>query len=467
MTPDELRAVIDDPDRRAEVAAVELTEAFLTRIDEIQPVINAFITTTPELALEDARRADARRAAGEKQPLAGMPVAVKDNIDVGGVRTTVASKFFENYVPPDDSEVVRRLREAGAVIVGKTMLHEFVYGATCVNKFYGICRNPWDLDRIPGGSSGGSAAALAADLCLGALGSDTGGSVRIPAHLNGVTGLRPTFGSVSSRGAFPICWTFDTVGPMARSVVDVAHMYAVMAGFDLEDPRSEDHPIADVLTGLESGVGGVRIGVPAEFFFDDLEPGIEDCVRAAAQQFVKLGAEVVEVSLPGSARANEICTLMIRTDALALHHDRYENQRELFGEDISRRLALGYQIAGWQFAQMAQQMYEWRRDMRRLFRDQIDLVLTPTAVATAPQIEGAEMIATTATLTRFTYPWSLAHMPAISLPCGFAQNGMPVGVQLGADQWKDALLLRAGAAYQSATSWHRCRPPVRVPVSQS
>ena len=462
MTSDELRTAIDEPGRRAELPAAVLTEAFLVRIEEVQPVINAFITTTPELALEDARRVDERRAAGEELPLAGMTMAIKDNIDVGGVRTTVASKFFEDYVPDQDAEVVRRIREAGAVIVGKAVLHEFAFGVTCVNPLYGSCRNPWDLDRIPGGSSGGSGAAIAADLSIGAFGSDTGGSVRIPAHMNGVSGLRPTFGSVSSRGAFPICWTFDTIGPMARSMVDVAHLYAVMSGYDIDDPRSSDHPLGNPLRELHSGVDGVRIGVPSEFFFDDLEPGIEACVRAAAEQFADLGAEVFETSVPSSAKANDICSMMVRADALALHRKRYENQRELFGEDVSRRLALGYEITGWQYAEMVQRMYDWRREMRRLFHDRVDIVLTPTAVATAPPIEGAEMIATTAKLTRLTYPWSLAHMPAVSLPCGFAENGMPVGLQLGADQRQEALLLRAGVAYQRATDWHRMRPPALI-----
>jgi aspartyl-tRNA(Asn)/glutamyl-tRNA(Gln) amidotransferase subunit A len=465
MTSDDLRTAIDDPGRRAETSAVELTEAFLARIEEVQPVINAFITTTPGLALEDARKVDERRAAGEHLPLAGMPVSIKDNIDVGGVRTTVASKFFEDNVAELDAEVVRRIREAGAVIVGKAMLHEFVFGSTCVNPFYGNCLNPWDTNRIPGGSSGGSGAGIAADLAIGSLGSDTGGSVRIPAHLNGISALRPTFGSVSSRGAFPVGWTFDTIGPMARSMVDVAHLYAVMAGYDIDDPRSTDHPIADPLGALDSGIKGVRIGVPSEFFFDGLEPGIERCVSDAADRFADLGADVFETSVPSSEEANDICSRIIRADALGLHHERYEKQRELFGEDIVRRLALGYEIPGWEFAEMVQWMYEWRREMRRLFHDKVDLVLTPTAAATAPLIDGAEMIATTAKLTRFTYPWSLAHMPAVSLPCGFADNGMPVGVQLGSDQWQEGLLLRAGVAYQGVTDWHRMRPPALVGVT--
>jgi aspartyl-tRNA(Asn)/glutamyl-tRNA(Gln) amidotransferase subunit A len=465
MTPDELRTAIDDPEARAELSAVELTDAFLERIEEVQPVINAFITTTPEIALEDARRADERRAAGEDLPLAGMPIAVKDNIDVAGVRTTVASKFFADFVPDEDAETVRRVRAAGGVVVGKAFLHEFVFGATCTNPFYGQCRNPWDVERIPGGSSGGSGAALAADLCVGALGSDTGGSVRIPAHLNGVSALRPTFGGVSSRGAFPICWSFDTVGPMARSIADVAQLYAVMAGYDLEDPRAVDHPVADAISGLDAGVEGVRIGIPEEFFFEDLEPGLGECVRAAAAQLADLGAELVDIVLPGGADATDICSRLIRADALARHRERLESRREDFGADVAERLTTGYAIQGWEVAELVQRMYEWRRRMRRLFRDEVDLVLTPTAVATAPPIEGAEMIATTAKLTRFTYPWSLAHMPAVSLPCGFAENGMPVGVQLGADQWQEPLLLRAGVAYQGATDFHRRRPPALVPAA--
>jgi aspartyl-tRNA(Asn)/glutamyl-tRNA(Gln) amidotransferase subunit A len=457
MTSDELRTAIDDPEQRAELSAVELTEAILERIEEVQPVINAFITTTPEVALEDARRADARRAAGEALPLAGMPIAVKDNIDVGGVLTTVASKFFADFVPDEDSETVRRVRAAGGVIVGKAMLHEFVFGATCNNPFYGQCRNPWDVERIPGGSSGGSGAALAADLCVGALGSDTGGSVRIPAHLNGVSALRPTFGSVSSRGAFPICWSFDTVGPMARSMVDVAHMYAVMAGFDLEDPRAVDHPPVDVLSGLEAGVEGVRIGIPEAFFFDDLEPGIDAVVRAAADQLADLGAELVAIDLPGGAAATDICSRLIRADALALHRERLEAHPELIGEDIRRRLELGKQITGADYSAMEQRMLQWRRGIHRLF-EQFDLLATPTTNAVAPHIEGAETISMTEELTRFTYPWSAAHLPAISIPAGFSAEGMPIGVQLAAGPWHEALLLRAAAAFQTETDYHLRRP---------
>jgi aspartyl-tRNA(Asn)/glutamyl-tRNA(Gln) amidotransferase subunit A len=343
--------------------------------------------------------------------------------------------------------------------VGKAALHEFVYGVTCNNPFYGACHNPWDLERIPGGSSGGSGAALAADLCIGALGSDTGGSVRIPAALNGITGLRPTFGAVSNRGVFPISWSFDTVGPMARAVPDVARLYAVLAGYDPEDPRAVEHPIADPLAELEGGVAGMRIGIPTNYFFEEIDPEIEQVVRGAIDAFAQLGAQLSEIPVPGAEEANEICTLIIRADALALHRERYEKQQELFGEDIYRRLTLGKEISGADYSAMEQRMYEWRQAMRRAF-DTVDLVLSATTNTVAPRIADSETITTTARLTHFTYPWSLAHLPAISLPCGMSTQGLPIGLQLAAGPWQEALLLRAGFAYQSVTDWHRKRPPV-------
>jgi aspartyl-tRNA(Asn)/glutamyl-tRNA(Gln) amidotransferase subunit A len=462
MRDEDVRAAIDDPARRREVAAAELTQALLERIHETQPLLSAFITVTDDLALADAERVDRARAEGRRLPLDGMPVAVKDNIDVGGVRRTVASKLFEDFVADDDAEVVRRLRAAGAVIVGKAFLHELVFGATCTNPWYGQCRNPWDPDRIPGGSSGGSGAALAADLCIGALGSDTGGSVRIPAHLNGVSALRPTFGTVSNRGVFPISWSFDTVGPMARSIRDVADLFEVMRGYDPLDQWAVPPPRdASADYDAQAGIDGLRIGVPTEFFFEDVEPAIDELVRAAVDELASLGAEIVELSMPGSAEANEICTLMIRADALALHRERLDESPELFGDDVRARLLLGEAISGWEYARMVERMHAWTRDVRLRFASDVDLIATPAANAVAPPIASSEMIATTAQLTRFTYPWSLAHMPSISIPCGLAE-GLPVGLQLGADHYREDLLVRAGVAYQTATDWHLRRPPALV-----
>ena len=459
MQPGELRLLIDEPARRAEVSAVRLAEAIFARIDEYQPRINAFFSLTRELALKDAVRVDAARARGERTPLDGMPIAVKDNIDVAGARTTVGSQFFGDRVATVDAEVVRRLRAGGAVVVGKAALHEFVYGVTCNNPFYGPTRNPWNPERIPGGSSGGSAAALAADLCVGALGSDTGGSVRIPAALNGVAGLRPTFGGVSNHGVFPISWSFDTVGPMARSAHDLASLFGLMSAYDREDPRALEHEHRDPRLEIGHGMAGVRIGIPTNYFFEDLEPEIEAHVRAAADVFADLGAEVFEVEVPGADAANQICTLIIRADALALHRDRYRTQPELFGDDVRRRLRLGELVSGAEYSAMLQRMYEWRLVLRDLFAV-TDLVISPTTNAVAPPILGTEteLIAASDQLTRFTYAWSLGHVPAISLPCGISREGLPIGMQLGAGPWQEPLLLRAAAAYQRVTDWHLRRP---------
>jgi aspartyl-tRNA(Asn)/glutamyl-tRNA(Gln) amidotransferase subunit A len=238
---------------------------------------------------------------------------------------------------------------------------------------------------------------------------------------------------------------------------DVADLFETLRGYDPLDPRAVRSDIAPIDT--EAGVEGLRIGIPKEFFFEGVEPTIGSLVRAAADEFAALGAEIVDFSLPGSEEANEICTLMIRADALALHRQRLDEHPELFGDDVRARLQLGESIKGWEYARMVERMHEWRRDVRLRFATEVDLILTPTANAVAPPIEGADMIATTAQLTRFTYPWSLAHMPAVSVPCGFA-DGLPVGLQLGADQHEEALLVRAGVAYQSVTDWHRQRPAI-------
>ena len=457
MITADLQQVIDEPARRAEVSAVELTQSFLARIEEYQPRINAFFSLTPDLALADAARVDGARARGEQLPLDGMPIAVKDNIDVAGAKTTVGSQFFAERVAEQDAEVVHRLRAGGAVVVGKAALHEFVYGVTCNNPFFGPTRNPWNLERIPGGSSGGSGAALAADLCIGALGSDTGGSVRIPAALNGVTGLRTTFGAVSNRGVFPISWSFDTVGPMARSALDVARLFGLMAAYDPEDPRAIEHQHQDPELELGKGIAGLHIGIPSNYFFEDLEPEIETHVRAAADVLADLGAEVFEVNVPGAEFANQICTLITRTDALALHRERYQNHPDLMGNDTLRRLKLGEQITGAQYSTMMQAMQEWKLALRHLFRT-VELVLSPTTNAVAPPIAGTDTVTATAQLTRFTHPWSAAHIPVLSVPCGFTHEGLPIGLQLAADLWQEPLLLRTAAAYQTATNWQQRRP---------
>ena len=454
----DLTALVDDPPRRRELPALELAEAFLARIDAVGPVVNAYISLTPELARADAQRVDRGRAAGRPLPLDGLPVALKDNIDVAGVPTTVGSQVYADRVAERDAAVTARLRAAGAVVLGKLHLHEFVYGVTSNNPWYGACRNPWDLERIPGGSSGGAGAAVASDLCIGALGSDTGGSIRIPAHLTGVTGLRPTYGAVSSRGAFPIARSFDTVGPLARSAADVLALLLELAGYDPEDARAAPGRLAQPVA---AGAQGLRIGMPAgAWFFGDLDPEVERAVRAAAELLADLGARVVEIAIPdaATAAANDACTIITRAEAYALHRRVYHEQPERLGEDTVRRLRLGEQVTGAEFADALQAMHEWRRTMTTVL-ETVDLVLTPTAATTAPRTADSETVATTARLTRLTHPFSVAGMPALSMPCGMTESGLPIGVQLAAAPWADAVALRAAIAFQSASDWHRRRAP--------
>lgn len=453
MTGGEWADVIDDPALRSEAGAEAMVGASLQRIAETQREINAYITVRGADALADARAVDSNRTRGTVAgPLAGLPVAVKDNIDTAGLRTTAGSAFLADRVPEHDAESVRRLKAAGAVVVGKTALHEFAYGVTTINPHYGPARNPWDLDRIPGGSSGGSGAALGADTCLLALGTDTGGSVRIPAALNNVSSLRATTGAISTRGSFPVSSSLDTIGPMARSLSDVAALFEVLAGFDPADPWAVEHPL-----GAPIDVRGLRVGLPAEFFFEDVEPSIESAVRLAAQQLRELGAEVRTVSVPGASEAVHTANRLIRAEALSVHAERMATQPERFGEDVRRRLDLGYQVTGVEVAGAVREMHEWRARMLAVF-ERLDVILTPTTNSVAPLIADSEMIATTARLTRFTYAWSLAGMPAVSVPCGSSAEGLPIGMQLAAAPWQDRVALRAGVAYQAATDWHRRRP---------
>jgi len=452
---------------RGEIGSLEATDAFLERIDRIDSRVRSYITVAAERAREQAREADEELAHGRSLgPLHGLPIALKDNIDTAGMRTTVGSAFFAQNVPDRDAGIARRLREAGAVLLGKVTMHEFAYGATNQNPHHGECRNPWDLDRIPGGSSGGSGAAVGAGLCAAAIGTDTGGSVRIPAALNGVTGLRPTTGRVSTRGVFPITWTFDAPGPLARSVEDAALVLSVIAGHDPEDPVSVDRPVDDVMAGIDTGLDGLRIGVPRNFFFDGVDADVAGRVRDAAKVLARSGAAVEEIELPGAEQADETTIPMIWAEAYAIHRRRIEEQPEIFGEDVLRRLLLGRDVAGSHYAACRQWSRQWLRSVELAFRD-IDLILTPVTETTAPRAEDAEMIATTRRLTRLTYAWSLAGLPSASLPCGFDASGLPIGVQLAAAPFEEATVVRAGAAYQRETDWHLREPGLMHETEQA
>jgi aspartyl-tRNA(Asn)/glutamyl-tRNA(Gln) amidotransferase subunit A len=451
--------------RLGETRSLDAVEAYLERIERVDGRVNSYVTVAADHARQRAREADEALERGQTLgPLHGLPIALKDNIDTAGIRTTVGSAFFADRVPDRDAEVARRLHDAGAVLLGKLTMHEFAYGATNQNPHYGGCRNPWDLDRIPGGSSGGSGAAVAAGLCAAALGTDTGGSVRIPAALNGVTGIRPTTGRASTRGIFPITWTFDAPGPLARGIEDAARLLAVMAGFDAEDPGSIDRPADDVLGALGQGLDGLRVGVPRNFFFEGVDSDVADRVRDAAEALARGGAAVDEIDLPGAEGADQTTVRMIWAEAYAIHRRRLEEQPELFGEDVRRRLMLAADVTGADYAECRHQARVWRRSVERAFQD-VDLILAPAAETTAPRADDAEMIATTRRLTRLTYAWTLAGLPALSVPCGFDRSGLPIGLQLAAARFGEATLVRAGAAYQRETDWH-LREPALVSETQ-
>lgn len=445
-----------------EISSIDMTRACLERIERFNGDVGAFITVDAEAALQQARAADEAFAAGSTLgPLHGLPFALKDNIDTAGLRTTVGSAFFAERIPDADAEVTRRLRAAGAVILGKVTLHEFAYGATNQNPHYGPCRNPWDLSRVPGGSSGGSGAAVAAGFCAVALGTDTGGSVRIPAALNGVSAIRPSHGRVSNRGVFPITWSFDTVGPIARAVSDLAPVLDVLVGYDADDPDSVDVPPTSCAAALEKGLEGLRIGIPRNFFFEDVDADIVELVRAAADVCHDLGAELREIALPGAETAVDSATTIIRAEAFAIHRQRLAEQPERFGDDVRRRLELGEAITAADYAAQRQEGRVWRRTVERAF-EHLDVILAPSTGTVAPPAD-SEMIETTQRLVRLTYAWSLAGLPALSLPCGVTAAGLPVGVQFAAARFREPTLCRAGAAYQRATDWHLQEPPLIRP----
>jgi aspartyl-tRNA(Asn)/glutamyl-tRNA(Gln) amidotransferase subunit A len=439
-----------------EISSLDATEAYLDRIALLDDRIGAYITVCSDIALEQASRRDEALARGERLgSLHGLPVAFKDNIDTAGVRTTAGSSFLADNIPTRDAETVRRVLEAGAVLLGKTAMHEFAYGATTQNPHYGPCRNPWDLERVPGGSSGGSGAAVAADLCAAALGTDTGGSVRIPAAVNGVTGLRPTSRLVSNRGVFPVSWTLDTVGPLARSVADIGVLLEVLAGYDPEDARSvkraQDDDAAD-----QQGVEGLRVGVPTNFFFEDVDTDIVRLVRDAVDLLARLGAVVEKIPLPGCAEALDATGPIIWSEVLAVHRERLAQQPGSFGDDVRRRLELGKAVTGAEYGECRQRARVWRRTVERVF-ESVDVILTPATGTIAPPAD-LEMIESTRRLVRLTYAWSLAGVPALALPCGISDSGLPVGLQLAAAPYREATLLRVGAAYQHETDWHLRRP---------
>jgi aspartyl-tRNA(Asn)/glutamyl-tRNA(Gln) amidotransferase subunit A len=463
-----------------ETTSEELTRAYLDRIAALNGELNAYITVCEDSAIAQAREADAQRAAGSTAPLLGIPIAHKDLFCTEGVLTTSGSKILHNFVSPYDATVVERLREAGAVMLGKTNMDEFAMGSSNESSYYGAARNPWDTNKVPGGSSGGSAAAVAADLCAMATGTDTGGSIRQPAAFCGVTGIKPSYGRVSRWGMIAYASSLDQAGPITKSAEDAALLLNVMAGADDKDSTSLTMPKEDFTRDLNAPLTGLRIGLPKQYFTEQLNPAIADTIRTAVGEMEKLGAVVKEIELPNSELAlsayyviapAEASTNLSRFDGVRYGY-RCENPKDLedlykrsrsegFGEEVKRRimigtyaLSAGYYDAYYRKAQRIRRLV--KEDFAQAFAD-VDVIIGPTTPSPAFGLDSIKDSVTMYLEDIYTIALNLAGLPGISVPAGFV-DGLPVGMQIIATDFAEAKLLNVAHQYQQVSDWHSRKP---------
>ena len=452
---------VGDLVRKKKVSPVELTTACLARIDRFNPALNAFITITADSALEQAREAEVMRGKW-RGPLHGVPIALKDLFDTAGVKTTAASGVFKDRIPTEDAEVVRRLKTAGAVLLGKTNMHEFAFGGTSIVSYFGAVHNPWEPSHIAGGSSGGSAAALAAELCYGALGSDTAGSVRLPASHCGIVGLKPTYGLVSTRGVIPLSWSLDHVGPMARTVADTALLLQVIAGYDAQETTSEKMDVPDYAQAFGAKVSSLRIGVPREFFFADLDPEIDAATKEALSILEKLTAGLRDVALP----ANTMETLrdVVRAaEAYAYHREFVNKTPELYQPLTLKRIRAGADVTTPAYIQGRRDLAQVRRTAAK-WLEAVDVLITPTLPippAAISDLHADDILPA----VRNTSPFDVNSWPAISLPCGFTRQSLPMGLQIIGPPGGEAVVFQLAHAYEQATDWHKRRPQLPARAS--
>jgi aspartyl-tRNA(Asn)/glutamyl-tRNA(Gln) amidotransferase subunit A len=440
--------------RRKEASPVELTNACLARIDRHNKAINAFITVTREQALSAAREMEGELRRGvRRSPLHGIPIALKDNIDTAGIRTTAASGVFKDRVPTEDADVVTRLKKAGAIIVGKLNLHEFALGGTSAVTYFGPVRNPWATDRVAGGSSGGSAAAVAADLCFGTLGTDTGGSIRIPASLCGIVGLKPTYGRVSTRGVVPMAWTLDHVGPMCKTVEDAALMLGAIAGYDPGEPTSVVAPVPDYTRAIGLPTAKLRVGVARMPFFENLNPEVAKAVEAAIGVIRKLTARVVDVEVPSSGNIVDVWN----PEIYAYHQPWITKTPELYQEATRNLIQGAAKTSAVTYAQARHQVDVIRREIRKVF-SAVDLLITPTQRGVAQPIGGPPAAGGGPGGLINTAAFDIFGLPTISIPCGFSSAGLPIGLQISGNHFAETTVLSLAHAYEQATEWHKRRP---------
>ena len=445
-----------------DLSPVELTDAYLARIDRLNPLLNAYVTVTAERARADALVAEQEIAAGaHRGPLHGIPIALKDLVDTAGIETAGGAKVLQGRVPMADAAVAARLREAGSVLLGKTNTHELAFGATTNNPHYGPTRNPWNTERVPGGSSGGSGAAIAASIAAGAIGTDTGGSIRIPAAACGCVGFKPTYGRVSKRGILPMSWLIDHPGPIVHTVEDAAIMLQAIAGYDAGDFATVPMPVPDYRAALPGGVRGLRIGVPPSFFAF-LDPEVKASVEAAAAWFAREGAELVDLDLPTDRDKFGLAFAVVIAESKEAVLGEWETRPGDFGKDLQAIYSQPLPD-GVAFAHALRTMKELG-EAYRVAVDSVDLILTPTLPITAPPIGqetvtvGGIQLGATNALASLTGWFNVARLPAISLPCGFSADGLPIGLSLAGKPFDEATVLRAAWSFEQGTDWHKRRP---------
>jgi aspartyl-tRNA(Asn)/glutamyl-tRNA(Gln) amidotransferase subunit A len=444
-----------------QVSPVELTEACLRQIEALNPTLNAFITVTAESAMQEARTAEAEVARGEwRGPLHGIPLALKDLIDTAQVRTTAASAVLKDFIPSEDAEVVRRLRAAGAVLLGKLNLHEFAYGGSGIIGHFGPARNPWNTAHITAGSSSGSAAAVAACMCYGAIGTDTAGSIRLPSSCCGIAGLKPTYGLVSVRGVIPLSWSFDHVGPMARTAADAGLILQAIAHYDMHDIYCQKFPPVFYPSAMEESPKKLRLGIPRAFW-EGMDKEIESAVDGALAALGGLSASVREIQL-----STDVDFTVMRAEPFSWHQRYLPAHEQEYGPETLRRIHGGAEITTTQYINSYRELLRQRREVMHLFAD-VDLIVTPTTPVLTPSFRELEedpghLRNKELLMLRNTRPFNLFALPAISIPCGFSAAGLPIGVQISAAPGEEGSLLSLACAYQRQTDWHKRHPVIRA-----
>jgi len=439
--------------RSKSISPVDLTRACLERIERYNKSLNAFITITADQALENARAMEAEQAAGKwRGPLHGIPIALKDNIDTAGVLTTAASGLFKDRIPTEDAEVVRMLKTAGAVSLGKLNLHEFAYGGTSTVSYFGSVHNPWNLDHISGGSSGGSACATAADLCLGTIGTDTAGSIRMPSAYCGTVGFKPTYGRVSLRGIIPLSWSLDHCGPITKTVEDAALMLNAIAGYDQWDPTTVNAPVEDYTLACGKPTSALRLGIPRSPFYETLDPEVSQAIDTAIALLRKITKNTAEIEIPQAVPFRSISGV----EAYAYHAQWITKTPEAYQPFThDRLLTFGSEQKAAPYAETLHQMHLQRRQIAKTFST-VDLLITPTMARTAesfPDSKGFDPLG-----TRNTSPFDVFGLPTITIPCGFSKSGLPIGLQISSAPFAESTVLTLAHAYEQETPWRKKHP---------